>query len=152
MLVRSTGWSAFGLLAVTLAIGTICASWRRPFGLWTAAAAALHGAVSLESLLVPSIELLAYEPHLRAGASALVILAILALTSFGAPVRALGLVHWKALHRSVYLALALAAHHVLLSPHAGRSLLLAVAIGAVLIAAAKLKARRRAGRSDPLRT
>jgi sulfoxide reductase heme-binding subunit YedZ len=93
-------------------------------------AAAAHAIYTTRSALVEDLSHLFYEPHLRAGATVLTILAILAATSFPAY---LAVREWKALHRLVYAAALLAILHVLLSPHATE---LAIAAPATAIIAA----------------
>jgi DMSO/TMAO reductase YedYZ heme-binding membrane subunit len=88
---------------------------RRSFGLAAFAAAALHVSVALGGVPGTWIGLLD-KPSLRAGLSGLLILALLALTSFPVLVRFLRLRLWKELHRLAYAALACASLHVLLGP------------------------------------
>jgi DMSO/TMAO reductase YedYZ heme-binding membrane subunit len=125
-LVRTTGWCAAALLVLTIApLGRF----KRSLGLGALACALVHLAIAAFTPLVPALELLWYEPHLRSGATALSVLAFLGATSFPALVRGLGLHHWKELHRAVYVALLLVLHHAILSPHLPR-------IGAVALSAA----------------
>jgi DMSO/TMAO reductase YedYZ heme-binding membrane subunit len=130
---RASGWIAAVFLILAVApLGR----WKRRFGLASFAAAALHLGIGFATPLIPSMELLWYEPHLRSGATALLVLSFLAATSFSSVVRTLGLRHWKVLHRAVYLALLLVLHHALLSPHLPRAG--AIALGfAVLLAIAR---------------
>jgi sulfoxide reductase heme-binding subunit YedZ len=114
-----TGLLAIALLALSLLAGlhpkTI--SKRRTLGLLAFAAALAHAAYTIASPLVEDLSHLFYEPHLRAGATVLLVLAILAITSFPARLRVR---EWKALHRLVYVAALLALHHLWLSSHATR--------------------------------
>jgi sulfoxide reductase heme-binding subunit YedZ len=63
----------------------------------------------------------------RAGATAWLILLLLALTSFPALVKRIGLRGWKELHRLAYVALACAVWHALLQPYAAETWILGLA-------------------------
>ncbi len=134
-LVRGTGWLAAGLLFLAIApLGRH----RRTFGLWSLAAGLVHLAGGILTPLVPEASLLIYEPHLRSGAAALLVLSFLGATSFPALVRRLGIRHWKPLHRAVYPAAALVVHHILLSPHTPRFGAIAVAFAIALLTIERL--------------
>jgi sulfoxide reductase heme-binding subunit YedZ len=126
MIHRSGQWSVALLIAalsvtpLQRAIGTT--DWirllrleRRAIGVASFAYAALHTGVYLErkwgaDLIVTE----GLEPSLGAGWFALLVLLILALTSNGASVRALG-ARWKTLHRAVYVGAALTFAHWILA-------------------------------------
>lgn len=142
-LARSTGWIAAILLLVSLAVRRT----RRPFGLWAAATAALHASASLLTPLVADPIVLIYEPHLRAGATALLVLALLAATSWPALVKGLKIRQWKVLHRAVYGAALLLFHHVWLSSHASR--IGVVGLGSAVLLLLLLRVGRFAMKRDP---
>lgn len=134
-LVRTTGWTAALLLLAALAVRPA----RRPLGLWSAAAAALHAIGALLTPLVADPILLVYEPHLRAGATALLVLALLAATSWPALVKRLGIRQWKPLHRTVYAAALILVHHVWLSSHAPRIGVVGFGLAVVLLLLLRLR-------------
>lgn len=115
-----TGWVAALALVASLAasLHPRTRRLRRALGLGAAAAATLHAAWALASGWVAQASLLIAEPQLRAGATAWLVLALLALTSWPSVVRGLRLGHWRLLHRAVYAALLLALLHVALSSRA----------------------------------
>lgn len=113
-----------GLCALTLLASSLSASlhartrrFRRALGLGAAAAALIHGVYAIASPLVEDLRHLFYEPHLRAGATALLILLVLFSTSFPKVVRVRD---WDVLHRAVYFAALFALLHLWLSSHARR--------------------------------
>lgn len=132
-----TAWS--GRAAITLLAASLFASLhkktkrhRRTLGLASFVTGAAHATFTIASPLVEDAAHLIYEPHLRAGATTLLVLAILAATSFP---KYLKIPEWQALHRAIYAASALAIHHLALSSHATRlSLVLpAAAISLALV-------------------
>ena len=132
---RSSGAMAFALLLASLAMspltrfsGTSHRRVRRALGLGAAATATAHLLFVTNSPLVPQLDLLIFEPHLRAGATAWVILAVLGATSFAPVIRRIGGAPWARLHRLVYAAVLLAWLHVALSSRTPVAWLLALAI------------------------
>lgn len=118
---RMSGWVAMAALLGSLSMPLLSrfgrvAPWRRALGVTAAVFATVHAAFVLPTDLVPDLRLLIYEPLLRAGAATLVALVVLAVTSFGAVARRVP--RWKDLHALAYVAGALAALHLALSPHA----------------------------------
>lgn len=147
---KGTGWVGLVALAATLGatlVGAVfevrVAPWRRAFGIAAAVGGGIHAALTISTPLVPSIELLIYEPMFRAGATTLVILAALATTSFSAPTRALRIRRWRDLHFLAYVAAVTATHHVALSSHASVGWLVAIAAYFGLALVARLIVRRR---------
>lgn len=142
MLVRATGWLAAVLLLLALApLGRL----KRTFGLWSLATASIHFGAGVATGLVPYPVLLIYEPHLRAGTAALLVLLFLGATSFPRLVRSLRIRHWKPLHRAVYLAALLVLLHALTSPRAPRWVVLGLASSLALLASIRVSRWR--GRS-----
>jgi sulfoxide reductase heme-binding subunit YedZ len=135
LLVRSTGWIAAVLLLLAVAW---TGRWRRRFGLASWGAALVHFGATQATPLLPELALVIYEPHLRAGATALVVLTFLGATSFPTLVDRLRIRQWKALHRAVYFALLLVLHHALLSPHLPRFGAIALATAVILLIARRL--------------
>ena len=123
---RTSGQAAIALLFVTLFAGLHPKTKpkRRTLGLMTFALASIHALYAIASPLVEDLSHLVYEPHLRAGATTLAIFVVLAATSFPLLFK---VPEWKALHRLIYAAMLLAFLHVVLSPHASRVEILAVA-------------------------
>src|SRR5262245_16087359 len=122
-LARSSGQVALALLALSL-FSSLFARTRKPrraLGLAATGVAALHALYALTSPLVEAAIHLVYEPHLRAGATALLILLVLSATSFPKWLR---VPEWQALHRAVYAAALFALLHVWLSSHATRRALI----------------------------
>jgi sulfoxide reductase heme-binding subunit YedZ len=135
LLVRVTGWVAAVLLLLAIApLGRH----RRTFGLASLSAALLHLAIGAWTPLVADFALLLYEPHLRAGATALLVLLFMGATSFPSLVARLGIRQWKPLHRAVYPAALLVLHHALLSPHLPRTGAVALSAAIVLLIARRL--------------
>ena len=120
---------------------------RRSAGLTAAGLGEVHAALvrSLGYWTDPT-ELIT-EPHLRAGATALVVLGLLAVTSFPSTTRLLGK-SWRSLHVAVYGAAAMVAHHILLSPVADpvMSTCVAALLGLIVAARLALGARRQRAR------
>lgn len=102
-LARLTHWKGFGIV-------------RRQLGLWTFSYAVLHLLCYVLFILVLDWRALGGElqrrPYIIVGALALLILALMAVTSNRYAMRRLGK-RWKSLHRLVYLALALVLLHFL---------------------------------------
>lgn len=131
-LARGSGYVAISLLLATLAVTPLArafhggAKYRRPLGLATAAGALVHLGFVLaldgSILRLP----LVLEPHSRTGLLALIILLLLAVTSFPRVVRALRLRLWKPLHRMVYGAAVLSLVHVAQSAFAPRRTVLLI--------------------------
>ncbi len=141
---RATGWAALGMLIGALScplFGRRIAPWRRAFGVTSAVFATLHVGYVLRTDLVPDLDLLIYEPLLRAGAATYVALVVLGVTSHTVVHRRVR--RWKDLHALAYVAGGLACLHVLLSPHAWAPTSLIVA--AILVAGVVARAldRRR---------
>lgn len=87
---------------------------RRLIGVGAFVYALLHAGVQVLYVYDGGFGTLAKEirkPFQFTGLIALVILAVLAATSFDSAIRRLGSRHWKNLHRLVYCAAALAAYH-----------------------------------------
>lgn len=179
-LTHLAGWLAIALLVASLAL-SLAARWRRRIvvlrehharlvslrrlaGLGGAALAAAHATLGLGVLGAASLDevlaMLSGVPYLRHGALAIAVLAPLALTSFPTLNARLGLRTWSTLHRGVYVAVALAALHVLAGPSADPRLATAIAfvIAALLLArlwperATDRASAERAGDAEPLTT
>lgn len=138
---RSAGW-----IAALFVLGSLLASplarWRgkpathlrRALGLVGAAFASVHGALAFFTQSGGEVAALSTSAQLRAGLTALAILALLCVTSFPELNRALKVRAWTALHRLVYVAGGLIALHAILSPFAsmrwalGYAALVAVAL------------------------
>ena len=92
---------------------------RRPLGLLAASYAGLHllswAVLDMGLLWSQMLKDIAKRPYLTIGMGVLVILLVLAATSSNAAIRKLGPVRWRAIHRWVYLAAALAVFHWLLA-------------------------------------
>ena len=126
---------------------------RRALGLAAAATAALHGAWAMGSGWVGEWAALITEPQYRSGATAALMLALLAATSSPAVVRALRLGHWRLLHRAVYAGAALVVHHVALASRAAVAALAALSAATVLLLGAPPRRPRPApGRRPPPQT
>ena len=115
---------------------------RRGLGLAASVAALIHAIASLTHLHAASFtgawnRLLALG-YLQHGAWALLILAVLALTSFPKLNARLGLRTWTALHRLAYVALILGALHALEGPAMDARLGIAALGCALLIAAVRV--------------
>ncbi len=94
--------------------------WRRTWGLYAFAYAALHAYLFLGVDYAWRWdwiwdEILRQKPYIWWGAAAWLLLAVLAATSPRAVARRLGARRWKALHRAVYLAAGLAVVHLALA-------------------------------------
>jgi sulfoxide reductase heme-binding subunit YedZ len=99
----------------TRAVGRLLVLHRRPIGVASFAYAGLHAGVYLEHKWGADLILReGLEPALGTGWLALLVLLILALTSNGLSVRALG-GGWKRLHRLVYAGAALTFTHWILA-------------------------------------
>ena len=120
---------------------------RRALGIGSACCAIVH---ALQAWLgVPGVSsTLLSAARLRAGLAALVILALLLLTSFPRLVARLGLQYWKELHRLAYAALAFAFLHALLGAFAPLSTLLALASATFGSGLLRLLPDRRAAPED----
>lgn len=138
-LARLTGWN--GLLRH-----------RRLLGLWTAGYAGAHllayawldQAFDARAILADVVE----RPFIAAGAVAVVLLAVLAVTSWDGAVRALGARRWQRLHRTAYFAAAAALVHFWWKVSMGKELellepMIYAGIFAALMLARRLPARRR---------
>jgi sulfoxide reductase heme-binding subunit YedZ len=150
---RGTGYLAFGALCLALSASPLgrafelasgsrarrplVAAFRRALGITAACAGMLHASVALSTHLVDAWPSVLEVPFLRSGALALGVLAVLLVTSFPRVVRALRIGLWRELHWLAFPALALALHHLLLSPFAGRAFVLRVAV--VLLAVGSLR-------------
>jgi len=146
-LARGSGWLAFLTLALALCVtpvsrvaarvrpgsGTGAAPWRRALGIHCAVLSWMHAAFGSTQGYDGSFAWLVEGAHMRAGLTALLILSVLAWTSFPAGVRALSLRAWKELHRLAYLAFACAAQHTLLSPFAPRRWVLGTIAATLLL-------------------
>lgn len=152
---RATGYLALIFLLAALAVSPIArvTGWaaasprlRRSLGLASAALAFAHAAyVWSTPLVIEALQLVA-EPQLRAGATALAILLVLALTSFPLITRAVRVRLWKPLHRLAYAAAAISVHHLALSPEAPPWAIAAAASGLALLLLARLAPKRPAKR------
>lgn len=119
-----TGWAAAVMLLASLAVrplrravGRDWTAHRRALGLAAAALVVGHVVVVWRSGWGLEPLQLITEPHLRSGATAALVLLLMALTSFPRLLKALRLGHWRLLHRAVYGAALLVAHHLTLSAH-----------------------------------
>lgn len=157
---RVTGWGAVAAFLSSFAASPIArvsarvsrvrldpakvGAWRRGLGLTAAAIATVHAALSFASYAHWDWDVVAGVPFLRGGACALVLLGILALTSFRPVIRSARIRQWKLLHRLVYLVPIFVLQHLLLSPFAPRLwVLLLAALFVVLVAGRLVPARRR---------
>lgn len=146
-LIRATGWAALAALFLALAVTPIhrarrraapgfvgagaLVAFRRSFGIGSAALALGHAALVFATYLRGSWAATFEHPYLRAGLTALVILAVLLVTSFPEIVALLRVKLWKELHRLSYAAAFFVLWHLLQSPFASRRLTLAL-FGALL--------------------
>lgn len=101
-------------------------TWRRSFGLAAAVAALLHAVTVSLTAMVPSWWLWLYEPQLRAGAVALLVLLAMAATSFPRRWSPRG---WRWLHRLVWAAAGSILLHVVLSSRATSTEVGVIALG-----------------------
>jgi DMSO/TMAO reductase YedYZ heme-binding membrane subunit len=162
---QGTGWAAAGALLLSLSIrpaGALIgrlwrrrvsvAPWRRLSGMTAAALATLHASIAATTYLAGALDHVFAIAWLRAGASALLVLLALWLTSFPRVVRALRIQHWKALHRLAYVAGLLVFQHALLSPFASRAAVLGVFGLAAMLGLARLVPSRPAVQLTPARS
>lgn len=136
--IQSSAWVAIVYLAATLAgplyrFGISIPGQRRDWGLATWLAASTHAGLAYGLGLAENI---AWEPQLRAGAGALLLLTALAATSFRWRVPA-----WKVLHQGVYLAA------LLILLHAAQAPRIPWGAGIALLGAAAVLAGIRVGRA-----
>lgn len=122
-LIRSTGEWTLRFLCIALAVTPLrqasgwhaLARWRRMLGLFAFFYACLHflayAWLDMGLMLSDIVRDVGKRPFVLAGSAALLLLAVLAATSFDAAVRALGGRRWRALHRAVYAAALLALLH-----------------------------------------
>jgi methionine sulfoxide reductase heme-binding subunit len=161
-----TGQSAIILLLLTLAVTPVVAvsgfrqlmGVRKSLGLWAFAYATMHLLVfvgldygfSLEYIVKDG---LAQKPYIVAGSLALLILLPLAITSTRGWMKRLGR-NWKRLHKWIYAAGILAVVHYIwvAKIDAGRPLLYAGILAALLVARIPPVRRRLAGLGRRLRT
>jgi DMSO/TMAO reductase YedYZ heme-binding membrane subunit len=146
VLSRGTGWIAVSALLLSLSVTPLgrmtkrllgrdlpaVGVTRRALGMASAWLACIHAGVSLATTPQWSWAALPRWPHLRAGLTALCVLALLFATSFGTVIAWLRLGFFREFHRLSYVAALLASQHVLLSPFAPRTLTLLV-FGAVFL-------------------
>ena len=131
LLIRETGLLAFGFFSASFLCTpmnrlakrsghriTGLGAWRRSLGLVSVLAALLHVLV-IYALHVGEGPLLGawFGLYAQAGAAALLLLVILAITSFQAPTRWLKIRHWKTLHRLVFAIFFLLLIHIVFGPH-----------------------------------
>lgn len=149
---RGFGDLAFGALCGALCVTPLArllgpARWpgasrvRRALGLAACAAAVPHAVLALSSW-PSSLLALWNEPSLRAGITSLLVLLLLALTSFPALVRRAGLRGWKELHRLAYVALACAVWHAVMQPYAAEAWILGLAAGCLGLGVLRLLPKR----------
>jgi sulfoxide reductase heme-binding subunit YedZ len=122
-LIRATGDWTLRLLCITLAVTPLrqitgwhaLARLRRMLGLFTFFYALLHftSYAWLDMGLVGAdiVRDIIKRPFILVGSAALLLLLVLAATSFNRAIKALGAKRWQALHRSVYAIAALALLH-----------------------------------------
>jgi len=161
---RGTGWFALALSIATLsatplarllrsrgAIAIAVQRARRPLGLTTAAAAIVHAMLSLVRYLgvdgLAHLDVLFTLPWLTQGTLALLIFALLALTSLRPIARRARA--WTALHRLTYVAALLAASHALLGPHSRSAPLVALGSIGLLVLVRLIPRRPMQGRPWP---
>ncbi len=143
-LVRGTGWTAVGALALSLSatpVGRLLgrlqppervrrapsvAAFRRAFGIAAAVLALLHAASVMRGYLLWDWAALLAFSYLRVGVVALVMLCVLLASSFAPVVRGLRVRLWKPLHRLAYGVALLVLEHLLLAPFAPRAVTLAL--------------------------
>lgn len=100
---------------------------RRALGLASTASASLHSVLGMYSSPLQLAEQVE-DAHLRFGFGALLVLLLLALTSFPRLVQRLRLRSWKELHRLAYVAFPLALLHGLLGPYASTRALIGIGV------------------------
>jgi methionine sulfoxide reductase heme-binding subunit len=122
-LVRGLGDWTLRMLCLALAVSPLrrrlqlaaLAAWRRGLGLWAFAYALCH--LLAYAWLDMGLDLpeiwadIVQRPFIAVGMGALVLLLVLALTSFDRAVAALGARRWRLLHRAVHVAAGLALLH-----------------------------------------
>lgn len=147
-LARAFGYHAFVLLSAALCVSPL-RRWirepvrlRRALGLAAAGSALFHALAGVWSSPLGLGEQLA-DPRLRFGFGALLVLALLFVTSFPAVVSSVALRSWKELHRLAYVAWISALLHGLLSPYVWIRGLCAIAAFVVLLAPLRLIPRQR---------
>jgi methionine sulfoxide reductase heme-binding subunit len=151
---RALGYQAFVFLSAALCVSPLrrwlphSTTLRRALGLASAGSALLHVAIAVATSTISLGEQLA-DPQLRFGIGSFAVLLLLAITSFPAAVRALGLRSWKELHRLAYVAWVCALLHGLLSPYAWLSALVGIAAPVLVLAWLRLLPKRR--EVDPVR-
>ncbi len=120
-------------------------AFRRAFGIASAVLATAHAAIATFTWLGGSWRVVLERPHLRLGALALIVLLVLAATSFDRVIRGLRIKLWTELHRLAYVAAALVALHLMQSAFASRTLVLAAFSALVVVGLARAlpHARRR---------
>jgi DMSO/TMAO reductase YedYZ heme-binding membrane subunit len=120
---RGLGWHALVALSGALCITPISrwlresAKLRRALGLAAVSSALLHALLAVTRSPLVLREQLA-DAHLRFGLGALLVLGLLAITSFPRIVVLLRLHSWKELHRLAYVAWGCVLLHALLSAYA----------------------------------
>ncbi len=148
-LLRATGYSALGALFLSVSMtplsrvftrllpyrkGTaIWLAFRRSFGITAAAFGLAHGGLVLSTFLLGAWPAVVKTPYLRAGLVTLSILIALLLTSFPQMTRRLRIRHWPHLHRLSYVAVLFLFQHLLLSPFAPRTRVLALFGGLLVV-------------------
>ena len=157
-LIRGTGYAALAALVLALAMTPAIAlarrvnalapasalfpALRRSYGLCAAGLGALHATAVLLTYL-RDVPMVVFErPFFRSGLLALLVLGLLALTSFPRVVGLLRLRLWRHLHRLAYVAAALVFHHLLLSPFAPRRVAFAIFAGVLVLFALRALPRR----------
>ena len=124
---------------------------RRTLGLLAFSYATLHvlawAVLDLGLLWAQILRDVVKRPYLIVGASAFVILAILAATSADSMIRRLGAGRWKALHRSIYAGVLLAILHWIWAYKLPPAKALAVGAGVAVILALRLPVVDRAVRA-----
>jgi sulfoxide reductase heme-binding subunit YedZ len=143
--VRALGWLASGCLVGALAVtplqrvlrSPLLPALRRSLGLAAASCGAIHATAALFGLPGLAASVLSL-PWLRAGLAAFLLLVLLFITSFAAPLRRLRLQHWKELHRLIYPAALCVAVHALLGPFGTPAFELALAACVVLLLALRI--------------
>lgn len=145
-LIRSTGdWTLRGL-CLTLAVTplreatgwTALARFRRILGVATFGYALLHvlayAWLDMGFVVGDIVRDIAKRPFILVGTAALVLLLLLAATSFDAAIKSLGAARWRALHRAVYAVAGLALLHFFWM-RAGKNDFAEVGVYAAIVAA-----------------
>ncbi len=142
-----TGWIAAIALLASLAVRPLrrwwpkWVIWRRALGLGAFGLTLAHVARVWNSGWIVGLWQLITEPQLRSGTTAALILLLMSLTSLPKVVRGLRLGHWRLLHRTVYVAALLVAHHIALSGHAPPWALATWLAGLLLLFLARVRLR-----------